>query len=47
MSEELYKRLMETVVIGEPEDAEQIAKEALEAKLDPLTCINKALMPGI
>ena len=47
MSEELYKRLMEAVVIGEPEDAEQIAKEALEAKLDPLTCINKALMPGI
>jgi len=37
MSEELYKRLMEAVVIGEPEDAEQIAKEALEAKLDPLT----------
>ena len=47
MSEELYKKLMDTVIDGEPEDAEQIAKEALEANLDPLTCINKGLMPGI
>jgi corrinoid protein of di/trimethylamine methyltransferase len=47
MSEELYTRLMAAVVDGEPEDAEAIAKEALEKNLDPLTCINKGLMPGI
>ncbi len=47
MSEELYSKLMGAVVDGEPEDAEQYAKDALEAKLDPLTCINKGLMPGI
>jgi corrinoid protein of di/trimethylamine methyltransferase len=47
MTEELYKKLMQAVIDGEPEDAEQIAKEALDAKLDPLTCINKGLMPGI
>ena len=47
MSEELYKKLMGAVVDGEPEDAEQFAKDALEAKLDPLTCINEGLMPGI
>jgi len=47
MSVELYQKLMDTVIDGEPEDAEQIAKEALEANLDPLTCINKGLMPGI
>jgi len=47
MSEELYKKLMDTVIDGEPEDAEQIAKDALKANLDPLTCINKGLMPGI
>ena len=47
MSDELYKKLMDSVIDGEPEDAEQIAKEALEANLDPLTCINKGLMPGI
>ena len=47
MSEELYEKLMGAVVDGEPEDAEQFAKDALEAKLDPLTCINEGLMPGI
>jgi len=47
MSEELYKKLMQTVIDGEPEDAEQVAKEALEADLDPLKCINQGLMPGI
>ncbi|MGB2955670.1 MAG: corrinoid protein [Anaerolineales bacterium] len=47
MSDELYKKLMDSVIDGEPEDAEQIAKEALEANLDPLTCINKGLMAGI
>ena len=38
---------MGAVIDGEPEDAVQYAKDALEAKLDPLTCINKGLMPGI
>ncbi|MCD6426459.1 MAG: corrinoid protein [Anaerolineales bacterium] len=47
MSEEFYKKLMAAVVDGEPEDAEAIAKEALEANLDPLECINKGLVPGI
>ena len=47
MSEELYKKLMKAVIDGEPEDAEQFAKDALEADLDPLKCINQGLMPGI
>jgi len=47
MSEELYKKLMKAVIDGEPEDAEQFAKEALETDLDPLKCINQGLMPGI
>ena len=47
MSEELYKKLEEAVIIGEPEDAEQYAKQALEENLDPLKCINQGLMPGI
>lgn len=47
MSEELYKKLKDAVIEGESEDAEQVAKEALGANLDPLTCINKGLMPGI
>jgi len=47
MSEELYKKLMQGVIDGEPEDAEQIAKDALDQKVDALDCINQALMPGI
>jgi corrinoid protein of di/trimethylamine methyltransferase len=47
MSEDIYKKLLQAVIDGEPEDAEQFAKDALEAKLDALTCINKGLMPGI
>jgi len=47
MSEELYKKLMQAVIDGEPEDAEQIAKDALDQKVDALDCINQALMPGI
>jgi corrinoid protein of di/trimethylamine methyltransferase len=47
MSEELFKKLEQAVIEGEPEDAVQYAKQALEEKVDPLSCINKGLMPGI
>lgn len=47
MAEELYKKLMQAVINGESEDAEKIAREALEVNLDPLSCINNGLMPGI
>ena len=47
MSEELYKELAQAVIDGEPEDAVQLAKQALEQRADPLTCINEGLMKGI
>lgn len=47
MSEEMYKKLAQAVIDGEPEDAESLAKEALKLGLDPLTCINKGLTKGI
>ena len=47
MSEELYNKLKQAVIEGEPEDAEMFAKQALDKKLDPLECINQGLMPGI
>jgi corrinoid protein of di/trimethylamine methyltransferase len=47
MSEEFYKKLEQAVIAGEPEDAEAFAKQALEEKVDPLSCINNGLMPGI
>jgi corrinoid protein of di/trimethylamine methyltransferase len=35
------------MVDGEPEQAEELAKQALEQGLDPLTCIDEGLTPGI
>jgi corrinoid protein of di/trimethylamine methyltransferase len=47
MTEEIYKKLEQAVIDGEPEDAEALAKEALDAGIDPLACINEGLMKGI
>jgi corrinoid protein of di/trimethylamine methyltransferase len=47
MSEEMYAKLTQAVIDGEPEDAEQLAKEALNQGLDPLSCINEGLTKGI
>jgi len=47
MSDEMYKRLAQAVIEGEPEEAEALAKEALEQGLDPLTCITEGLTVGI
>jgi corrinoid protein of di/trimethylamine methyltransferase len=47
MPEEIYGRLAQAVVDGEPEDAEELAREALDQGLDPLACINQGLSPGI
>jgi 5-methyltetrahydrofolate--homocysteine methyltransferase len=47
MSEEILARLTQAVVDGEPEEAEELARQALEEGLDPLTCINEGLTPGI
>ena len=47
MSQEILARLAQSVVDGEPEDAEELAQEALDQGLDPLACINQGLSPGI
>ena len=47
MSEDTLSKLTQAVIDGEPEDAEELAKQALEDGLDPLTCINEGLTPGI
>ncbi len=47
MSEEMYAKLAQAVIDGEPEVAEQLAKEALIQGLDPLSCINEGLTKGI
>jgi corrinoid protein of di/trimethylamine methyltransferase len=47
MTEEMFQKLGQAVIDGEPEDAEALAKEALEQGLDPLDCITNGLTPGI
>jgi corrinoid protein of di/trimethylamine methyltransferase len=47
MSEELFKKLTQSVIDGEPEDAEKLAKQALDQGIDPMACINQGLTPGI
>jgi corrinoid protein of di/trimethylamine methyltransferase len=47
MSEELFKKLAQAVIDGEPEEAEALAKQALDQGIDPLECINQGLMVGI
>ena len=47
MSEELFNKLTQALIDGEPEDAEDLAKQALDQGVDPLACINQGLMPGI
>jgi corrinoid protein of di/trimethylamine methyltransferase len=47
MSQEIYDKLAQAVIDGEPEDAEELARQALDLGLDPLDCINKGLSPGI
>ena len=47
MSEELLDKLAQAVIDGEPEDAEELAKQALDQGLDPLVCINEGLTRGI
>jgi corrinoid protein of di/trimethylamine methyltransferase len=47
MSEEILTRLTQAVIDGEPEDAVEVAQQALDQGLDPLDCINQGLRPGI
>lgn len=45
--EEILNKLAQAVIDGEPEDAEELARQALAEGLDPLVCINEGLTPGI
>jgi corrinoid protein of di/trimethylamine methyltransferase len=47
MTEDMYRKLAQAVIDGEPEDAEALAKEAAASGLDPLACITQGLTPGI
>ncbi len=44
---EMFDKLAQAVIDGEPEDAVDLAKKTLEQGLDPLECITKGLTNGI
>ena len=45
--DEILDRFAQAVIDGEPEDAEELAQQALDQGLDPLLCINAGLTPGM
>jgi corrinoid protein of di/trimethylamine methyltransferase len=45
--EKILSGLAQAVIDGESEDAEELARQALDQGLDPLACINEGLTPGI
>jgi corrinoid protein of di/trimethylamine methyltransferase len=47
MSKEIYEKLAQAVIDGEAEDAEELARQALDLGVDPLACINEGLTKGI
>ncbi|MFW6135341.1 MAG: cobalamin B12-binding domain-containing protein [Chloroflexota bacterium] len=47
MSDEIYEKLAQAVVDGDPETAENLAQQCLEQGLHPLDCINEGLTKGI
>ena len=47
MSEALYAQMKQTVIDGEVEDAERLAKEGLDAGLDPSEILDKGFVKGI
>ncbi|MCP4200066.1 MAG: cobalamin-binding protein [Proteobacteria bacterium] len=44
---EMFAKLAQAVIDGEPEDAVALAKDALDQGLDPLECITNGLTKGI
>jgi corrinoid protein of di/trimethylamine methyltransferase len=47
MNDEIYQKLAQAIIDGEPEDAAALAQQALEQGIDPLECIDQGLVKGI
>jgi len=47
MSEELFKRMAQSVIDGDVDGASQVAQQALDLGLDPLEAINKGFSAGM
>ena len=44
---QLCKSMAQTIIEGEPKDAENLAKESIKLDIDPLQAINEGFVPGI
>ncbi len=47
MSEELFKAMAQSIIDGESEMAEKLAKQAIELGMDPLVAINQGFVVGV
>jgi corrinoid protein of di/trimethylamine methyltransferase len=47
MSEEMFKAMAQSIIDGEPEEAERLARQSIEAGIDPLEAINQGFVPGV
>ncbi len=45
--EELFEIMAQSIIDGEPEDAERLAREALAQGIEPLEAINRGFVPGV
>src|SRR4030066_2461728 len=47
MTEELFKQMAQSIINGEPEEAEALAKQAVAQGVDPLQAINEGFVKGV
>ena len=46
MSEALFKKMVDAIVTGEIDEAGDLAKESLGNNIEPMTTVEKALIPA-
>lgn len=47
MTQELFDAMRQSIIDGEPEQAEALARQSLEQGMDPLEAINLGFVPGV
>lgn len=47
MTQNLFDAMRQSIIDGEPEQAEALARQALEQGIDPLESINRGFVPGV
>jgi len=47
MTEERFQKMAQSIIDGEPEEAEQLARQALASGIDPLDAINQGFVMGV